>query len=80
MVRRSSQVDRTCAVRWFSLSGEDLGIEDDVSVYDLGENVDMVYNPGDLVVSVNCMGCDNIPVGPAGQVGNQGVFREYLGG
>ena len=53
VVRSSSDVERTCAVMWFSCSGEDLGIEHDVSVYDLAETVDMVFNPGDLVVAVN---------------------------
>lgn len=28
-------------------------MEHDVSVYDLAETVDMVFNPGDLVVAVN---------------------------
>lgn len=54
IVRSSSAVDRTCTIRWFSFSGEDLGLEHDVSVYDLTENVDMVFNPGNLVVAVNC--------------------------
>ncbi|CAB3996084.1 Hypothetical predicted protein, partial [Paramuricea clavata] len=69
IVRSSSDVDRTCAIRWFSTSGEDLGTEDDVSVYDLAENVDMVFNPGDLVVAVNCGNeGDNQLHGVAGQV------------
>ena len=29
-------------------------MEPDVSVYDLAENVDMVFNPGNLVVAVDC--------------------------
>ena len=54
VIRSSSDVDRTCVIMWFSRSGEDLGMEPDVSVYDLAENVDMVFNPGNLVVAVDC--------------------------
>ena len=69
VVRSSSDVDRTCAVRWFSTSGEDCGLENDVSAYDLAENVDMVFNPGDLVIALDHgKGEDSKGHGVAGQV------------
>ena len=69
VVRSFSDVDRTCSVRWFSGNGEELEIEDDVSVYDLTENADMVFNPGDLVIAVSCRNeRDTQEHGVAGQV------------
>ena len=74
MVRSSSDIDRTCSIRWFSGNGEELEIEDDVSVYDLTENADMVFNPGDLVIAVSCRNeGDAQEHGVAGQ-----VIRGYL--
>ena len=72
VIRSSSDVDRTCVVKWFSTTGEELGIEEDVSVYDLRENEDMVFNPGDLVVAMNsaCV-VEGGPRGVAGQVHTQ---------
>ena len=44
-------------------------------MYDLAENVDMVFNPGDLVVGVNCGNeGDSQDHGVAGQV-MKGYFR-----
>ena len=53
IVRTFSDVDRTCCVRWFSINGEDLGPEDDVSVYDLVAHENMDFSPGELVIAIN---------------------------
>jgi hypothetical protein len=54
VVRSSSHIDRICTVGWFTVSGENICIENDVSVYDLTESVDVVFSPGDLVIEVSC--------------------------
>ena len=72
VVRSSSDIDRTCSIRWFLGNGEELEIEDDVSVYDLTENADMVFNPGDLVIAVSCRN--------EGDAQEHGVAGQVIGG
>lgn len=41
---------RTCDVKWFTREGLELSTESDVSVYDIAEHADFVFNAGDVVV------------------------------
>ncbi|KAK3738720.1 hypothetical protein QZH41_018085, partial [Actinostola sp. cb2023] len=41
---------RTCDIKWFTREGLELSIEHDVSVYDIAEHTDFVFNSGDVVV------------------------------
>jgi ubiquitin-conjugating enzyme E2 O len=49
-VLTTSCTSRTCDVRWFTREGTELSIEHDVSVYDVAEHPDFVFNSGDIVV------------------------------
>ena len=53
VIKYGKHDDRTCTVIWFDNSGESLGVEEDVSVYDIAEHPDFVFNPGDLVVGIS---------------------------
>ncbi|XP_048575848.1 (E3-independent) E2 ubiquitin-conjugating enzyme UBE2O isoform X2 [Nematostella vectensis] len=43
---------RTCNVRWFTRDGHAVSTENDISVYDIAEHPDFVFNAGDIAVRV----------------------------
>ena len=53
VVKYACHNDRTCTVKWLDKTGDELSVEEDVSVYDIIEHPDFVFNPGDLVVGIS---------------------------
>ena len=52
MVLTADHKSRLCHVKWFSQEGQELSVENDVSVFDIVEHADFKFNAGDVVVRV----------------------------